>query len=496
MAKKGSGGQLRKTAAHSAIYAIGTMISRITGLVMLPIYTRYLTPSDYGVIELLTMAIEISGILIGLRISQAMFRFYILAEDEVEKKEIISTVLLIVLTASGIGAAILYLAAEPLSVLIFGTSSYLFEFQLFAFTLMTNATTAVGKSYIRAKQMPILYVSIGAISLAIQVALNVIFVVVLEMHVRGVVYSALGSGAVVATGFFLYIFGGVGFHYSREIAWRLIRFVAPLVLASIGAFYVSYADKYFIRLFGSLTEVGLYAIAARISAILGTIYQSFNMTWSADRFEIVKREDARVVFKLIFRFLSAALIISGVGLALFAGDLLRLMANQEYYSAGNIVPFLVAAGIIRIFSMFCNFGVMLNERTRYIAEATWIKVLISSFGYIVLIPYLGVYGAAIALLVSNLGELYWVNRKSTREYDMGLQWKQVSTLIAAGISCITIGFLMPDGGLVWFVVRVSLYLIFIFLVYSMPIWQNGDRELMKEGLNKVVNLMVKRLHKT
>lgn len=491
MTNAGSGRPLRKTATHSAIYAIGTMISRITGLVMLPIYTRYLSPADYGVIELLTMAIEITGILVGLRISQAMFRFYILAEGGQEKQEIVSTVLLTVLAASGLGATLLYIAAEPLSVLIFGTSAYLYEFQLFAFTLITNAIIAVGQAYIRARQMPILYVSIGAVTLAIQVALNVIFVVVLDMHVRGVVYSALGSGVIVAAGFCLYVFGGVGFHYSLAVARRLIRFVAPLMLASVGAFYVSFADKYFIRLFGSLTEVGLYVLAARISSIIGTLYRSFNMSWGADRFEIVKHENARTIFRQVFRFLSAALVMAGVGLALFASDLFHIMTDQEYYSAGNIVPILVAAGIVRIYAMFCNFGIMLNECTRYIAEATWIKVVVSSLGYVLLIPYLGVYGAAIALLVSNLVELYWVNRNATREYDMGLHWKPVGVIFAAGILCIVTGFLMPAGELAWFCARIVLYILFVVLVYKMPVWHDNDRELMKAGIKKITTLVVK-----
>ena len=86
------GGQLKKTAKHSAIYAIGTMFRRLTGLVMLPIYTRSLTPADYGVVELLSMAIEIAGILIGLRISQAMFRYYILAETDNEKDKILQVI--------------------------------------------------------------------------------------------------------------------------------------------------------------------------------------------------------------------------------------------------------------------------------------------------------------------------------------------------------------------------------------------------------------------
>jgi O-antigen/teichoic acid export membrane protein len=89
-----STGQIRKTAKHSAINAVGMMLRRITGLVMLPIYTRYLNPADYGAVELLTMAIELAGILIRMRISQAMFRYYILTETEEEKHVVVSTVLL------------------------------------------------------------------------------------------------------------------------------------------------------------------------------------------------------------------------------------------------------------------------------------------------------------------------------------------------------------------------------------------------------------------
>lgn len=491
MSKIGAGGQLRKTATHSAIYAIGTIISRLTGLVMLPIYTRYLSPADYGVIELLSMAIEITGILVGLRISQAMFRFYILEEDGDEKKKIVSTVLLTALAASFSGASILYIAAEPLSALIFGSSEYQYEFQLFSFTLITNAVISVGQAYMRARQKPILYVLIGTITLVIQVVLNVIFVVMMEMHVKGVIYSALGSGAVVAIGYLLYIFSSVGFYFSGTIARRLISFIAPLILASLGAFYVAYADKYFIRMFGSLTEVGLYALAARVTAIIGMVYQSFNSSWSADRFEIVKHKNAKIIFSQVFRFLSAALVIMGVGLALFAGDLFHIMTSQEYYSAANIVPFLVLASIARTYVLFCNFGIMLGERTRHIAEANWLKVVVSSVGYILLIPYLGVYGAAITLLVGSLVELYWVNKKAKQEYDMELRWHAVGILFAAGFLCVLIGFLMPIGGLIWFWSRLVLFIFFIYLIYELPVWHDSDRELIKASIKRVKALVVK-----
>lgn len=209
-------GQLWRTARHSAIYAFGSILRRITGLVMLPIYTRYLTPADYGVVELLTMAIDLASILVGVRISQAMFRYYILAESEQEKRRTVSTVLFLVVMSSGIGATLLFISAEQLSILIFGSVEYLFEFQVFALTLITTVVSAVGMSYIRAKRKPILFVTIGAVTLALQVTLNIIFVVVMEMHVTGVVISALVSGVLVSVGLIVYMVSSTGIHFSMS----------------------------------------------------------------------------------------------------------------------------------------------------------------------------------------------------------------------------------------------------------------------------------------
>ena len=485
MARLTSGGQLRKTATHSGIYALGTMLGRITALVMLPIYTRYLSPVDYGVLELLLMAIEISGILVGLRIAQAMFRFYILADGEDERKEIVSTVLLSILITSSLWTGVLYFSAQPLTILIFGDSGYQDEFRLFTFTLITNAVSAVGLAFLRARQMPVVYVSIGAATLVLQVTLNIIFVVILELHVRGVVYSSLVSGVIVSAAFLLYLFNWSGIRYSIAVARRLYGFIAPLILASIAAFYVAYADKYFLRLFGSLATVGLYALAARIASILETLFNSFNMSWNADRYEIVKHDNAQEIFRQVFRFLSAVLVLIGAGLALFAGDFFRVMTNPQFYPASSIVPLLTAAGIVRIYSMFCNFGIMLDERTRHIAEASWLKVIVASAGYVLLIPYIGVYGAALTLLCSNVIEFWWINRCATRCYDMGLQWGTVGAMLSAGTISVMVGMLMPVGEPVWFLLRLVLYGCLVAVIYRMLVWEVADRELMKAGFRKI-----------
>lgn len=477
-----------KTAKHSAIYAVGMMLRRITGLVMLPIYTRYLTPEDYGTVELLTMAIEIAGILVGLRISQALFRFYILEEDEHQKRVIVSTVLLTIVASSGIGAGLLYLGAEPLTKIIFGTDAYIFEFQLISITLVANAIAAVGLSYLRARQMPILFVSIGMATLALQVALNILFVVIWDMHVTGVVYSSVISGCIVALGLSAYVLYHAGFHYSVDLARRLVAYVMPLILASIAAFYVAYADKYFLRLFSNLTEVGLYALAARIGSVLVTAFEAFNMSWGADRFEIVKKDNARQVYEQVFRFINAALMLVAVGLALFANDFFWLMTSSEFYPSGNIVPILVFAYLISIYTMYCNFGALYVGKTGVMAQASWLKAIFATVGYLLLIPHLGMYGAASVLLFSNFVEFIWVYKRSSRLYDMGLNWPPVIVMLLVAIACVTAGMLLPTTDILSLFFRLALYASLPVLLYILPLWSPGERSSMRLGIKKILRI--------
>ena len=471
--------QVGKTLKHSSIYGIGSLISRLTSLVMLPIYTRFLTPEDYGVIELLVMAVEIASILIGLRITQAMMRFYLLEDQEERKKLVVSTVMILVVLTGSLGVGVLLLFSEQLTQFIFGGRDYISEFQLFAVTLLFRAISTAGFTYLRALQEPVKFVSISVLNLMMQVALNVYFVVYLELHVTGVVYSVLISGGIVAFGFLYYTIRRTGVGLSLSIAKELMGFVFPLILASIGAFYASYSDKYFLRVFSGLTEVGLYSLAARTVSVMGSVFEAFNMSWAADQYEVVKREDAKKVFKQIFRLLSLAMILSGTLIAIFVDDLFHVMTSPEFYPAGAIVPILVVAGVINAVRVYCNFGALYGKATRIIAEATWIKAAVSTIFLLLLIPIYGAIGAALALVISGVAEFFWSYTKSRKMYDMELDWKPFIYLFCMAALAEVVSLAIGSGTILQFAARVAITFLLMFVMYVMPIWEEEDKAIFK-----------------
>ena len=480
---------ISKVSRNASIYGIGTLLRHMTALVMLPIYTRYLEPADYGAIEMLTMALEIAGILVGLRISQAMFRFYLLEEDENKKKLVVSTVFIAAVVLSVVGVAALEALSTLLVTVLFGNSLYLTEFRLFTITLVTMAISNTGMVFIQAQQRPVLYVVISLLTLLLQVSGNIYFVVYKELHVLGVVYSALISGFVTSTVLTFFVVRRVGLRINMQLLSRLAQFVYPLVAASIAGFYVAYSDKYFLRLFGDLSSVGLYALAGRLASITATFYDTFNQSWSAARFEIYKQDNFRKIFDQVFKLITVASVLVASGLIMFSKDVIHFMTDESYHDALKIVPLFVLAVLVRLYVPFFNFGILLTEQTKYLAYASWVKAVVSTILYLLLIPLYGITGAVTALLISNLVETVYVYLKSQELFNMGLNFWPVLLVIISSIPFLFVGWLVPVGSIFDTFVRVVLYLTIVLVFIVLPIWSRQEKESVKLFLSRCLRMI-------
>lgn len=120
----------RKLIRHTSTYAVATVARRFASFFMLPVYTRYFTTSDYGVLELLDLAGTIIFYLIGARLSDGLLYFYAQAETEEEKLRVTHSALLTSHVCGLTGAIVGYLAAPWASIFMFGTDHYTYYMQL------------------------------------------------------------------------------------------------------------------------------------------------------------------------------------------------------------------------------------------------------------------------------------------------------------------------------------------------------------------------------
>ena len=469
----------KKIIGHASIYFLANILRRAIGFLMLPIYTRFLTPADFGTLELLGMIIDFVGILVGLQIGQAVFRYYNDFKEKRDKNEVVSTSLYLVFTLSGIATLALVIFAKPLSYIAFGDYGSANYVVLFSLSLIAQSVTELGMTFIRVQQRPWLFLTLSLSKLIVQLGLSVYFLAILNLRVEGVIYSAIISGLIISVVSLGYTVSFAGTRWSFRKARALISFSIPLALSSIVSFYLAFGDRFFLRLYGGLTEVGLYALAYKFGFLLMFIVVSpFASIWESEKYRILANPATRELFQRIFLLFSLALILTGLGISLFAEDALRMMADSAFWSAGKIVPIIVSAYIFQGWLEVTNLGILLEKKTIEITYGTLIGGLAITLGYVLLIPLYGATGAAWATVVGYGTRSFWITWRAQKLYNMHLAWGRTFGLLMLALAAWILSRVIPTDFPMSIVSNLFAMVLFVVGFMILPILPRSERKLL------------------
>lgn len=423
--------QAKKMVHHASLYAVGNVSRQLVGFVMLPVYTQYLTPADYGAIGLITFMLAIAEGLLGMRLGMAVPKYYYETDDASYRRRVVSSALIITGIASTIVTAALYFSAGPLSDLIFADRGYSAALAVFSLVFILQALEAYGLLYLRIQERPGLFLAINLIKLALQLCLNIVFVVVLEMGVMGIAFSLVISTLIISLVLSVYLIRSVGLGFDRDIGAKLIRFAWPLWLAGIAGLYINTADHYFIRIFDSLEGVGLYSLAGKVAMVLTLLlWTPFSQYWMTERFNIHHRGEGPVVFPAVFEGIFGVMLIATLGLSLFGAPLIRLMADPSYHGAVAAIPWLCLTKLMHSATFYFRFSFLVTENTRWISRTSYFSAILSTLFYVALIPRFGFNGAAIGLLLATSLQFILEYHLGRRCYDMNVRPGAFMALIA------------------------------------------------------------------
>jgi len=482
---------LHKTVKYASIYAIGVLLNRAVGFIMLPIYTRLLTPSDYGIIELLTLTVDLVSMLIGVGIAAAIIKFYYFYEQKKDRNEVVSTALILLSMLYLLGCLLGIIFSKYLSILVFDTIENKYFFQLMFSTLFFQPLIEIPFIFIKAQQRPLLFVVASTGKLILQLALNIYFVVILKMGVLGVLYSTLVASAIIGLALVIYTFIVVGWSFSKEKAIALIVFGAPLIISNFSDFILTFSDRYFLKAYAGLTKVGIYSLGYKFGFMFWMIIviPFFNI-WEPQRFEVVKEDEAKVTIQRAFFYFNLSIISVALGISLFGRDLLRIMSNPSYYDAHKIIPLIMIAYIIQAWTAFGNFGVIYKGKTKYIAFGTTIGAIAIVVFSFILIPVFSMYGAAIATILAFFIRFFIIYIYSQKLYKLHLKWAKIILLmIIALIILLVSSYFQQENLMVSIMLNVFLFIGFVVSILIFPVFNTAERKIIFDSIrNPLISL--------
>ncbi len=426
--------QINKLSKHTMIYGVGVIIDKAVSFIMLPIYTRYLTPADYGVLELLSMTIDLISMIAGLGLTATIFKYYNEYDRKEEKDQVISTAALIMIVISLVTAIFGLAFSVKLSHLIFGQAEHSLYLRLFfVIYFLQSGVVTVPTMFLRAMQDSKLFVMINFIKLLFQVCFNIYFVIFLKKGILGILLGNLLAGLVIGLYLSVYMFRRVRFRFSFPTGKQMVRFGYPFIFVSLSSFVLVFSDRYFLNAFVSLDDVGIYSLAYKFSFLTGfLVVVPFEQIWEAQRFEIAKQQNALAIFKKVFSYFNIALISVSLLISLFVKDVLTMMADPSFHVAYKIVPIVVTAYIIQAWTFHCNLGIYIGNQSKYLAVGSILAAVGVTVFNAILIPLYGVYGAASAAVGAFLLRFLLIYTYSQKYYRIDYGWtRQVSLYVCA-----------------------------------------------------------------
>lgn len=383
----------QRLVSNTALFAISSFSSKVLVFLLVPFYTRVLSPADYGTAELLVQTGALLLPLASVGIGSAVVRFSL--ERGSDKRCVFTVGLLCNL----FGLGLLLLAAPLLGKL---SSLTPYTTWLLLFVIASNLH-GLCSQFIRTLGHVRLFALDGLLRTALTILFNILLLKVFRCGVAGYVLANVASDALSAI--FLFFRAGLARYVSLSAlrgaaAAEMLRYCVPLIPNTVFSWIISLSDRYFINLMVGSSANGIYALANKIPAALILVATVFASAWELTALAERPREERERFFSNVFGVYQAAVFVVGSALILTAQITIRMLSTPEFYGAWRYVPVLVLATVFSCLSSFLTSLYMLDKRSVANLAITAAGAALNVAGNLLLIPRWGAMGAAVSTLAS------------------------------------------------------------------------------------------------
>jgi len=431
--------QIRRLAKHSAIYGLGGLISRVIALLLLPLYTRYLTPADYGAVETLVALSAVLVTLLRAGMPSAFFRFWFDSNDPVRRRLILRTAFWFTMASATLGMLAGIAVARPLSELLFGSGDRTWLVVAAFVLLWSQMNYEQVTSVFRLEERSVAFVAASLANIAITIAATVLLVVVADLGATGVVVGNFTGTLCVYAVLVAYRREQLGLQFDRRLLREMNRFGVPLIPSALALWVLNFSDRFFINSLADTSDVGVYSIGVRIASALVLLIFAFRTAWPAFAYSIDDDDEARKTYSFVLTYLLFVACWLALALSLLSPWLVRLLTTPDFYPGSRVVAPLAFALAAYAGYLVIAIGVGRARRTQLNWTVTGAAAVVNVALNLILIPPYGIMGAAVAALAAYVTMFAGMSWRAHSVYPVPYQWRRVATLTAVAVGLVSAG---------------------------------------------------------
>jgi O-antigen/teichoic acid export membrane protein len=434
------GAQMRRLGKHSAIYGLGGIVSRVIAVFLLPLYTRYLEPSDFGAVGLLVGLSAVLVTILRAGISSAFFRFYFDAEDEAGRLLVLRTSFWFTMASATAGLIAGVLLAGQIAELLTLDDANLVRAAFVGVWAQMNYEQLT--ALFRVEERSGLFVLASLANIAVTIGTTLVLVVGYDQGALGVLVGNFTGTLVVYLALLGYRRAQLGVQLSRPLLREMNRFGVPLVPAALALIALNFGDRFFLNELVGTDEVGRYELGARIASAMVLLITAFRTAWPAFAYSISEEAEAKRTYAYVLTYLVALASWLALALGLLSPWLVRLLATPDYYEGGRVVALLAFGGVAYAGYIVMAIGVGRAKRTQFNWAITGAAAALSVLLNLLLVPRYELIGSGIAAAAAYTAMFLGMCWYAQRVYPTPYQWRRVATAAGAAVALTVLGKLL------------------------------------------------------
>jgi O-antigen/teichoic acid export membrane protein len=385
----------------SFIYTLSNLLTKGIGFLMLPVYTAFLMPKDFGVLDMLLITGNLLSIIIGLEIHQAVARFFPEATDFESKRRIVSTAFWGVLGLYFVFLLLTFFWAKKLSLFFFDSEGYsqLIQIALFSygFNFMYYFASSQLRWQLKAKEsliVTLIYSSISAGG-AYWLLKNS------SLGVSSVFLSQIVAGITGLAVSFMMSREYYGFVLAKDELKRMLQFSLPLIFSTLTVYAMLYVDRLMINSMLKSEDLGYYAFAYRIASVVSLMTVGMQTALTPIIYNNYKNPQTPKQIANLFHIFLAGGSILILGLVFFSSQIVLLMSSEIYINAADLIPWIALSMLLTGVTNFTP-GIFIEKKTHLILYINLVSFLLNILLGYVFIQNFGLVGAVAATAICSV----------------------------------------------------------------------------------------------
>ena len=409
---------LKKLLGQTAIYGLSSIVGRLLNYLLVPLYTRYFSQSEYGEVTLLYAYAAFLLIVLSYGMETAFFRF---SQRELNKKSVYSTALISLLLSTTVFVVLIYANAQSIADSL-SFSQHPEYIQYFAFIIGLDTLSSISFAKLREQNQAARFALIRLLNIFINIGLNLFFIIYCPFaiannlptaeFIQSIYSPQIGIGYIFIANLvasavtILMLVPEMSNSLWRfdKVMWRkMMIYALPLMIAGLAGITNETIDRillqYLLPTDISSSEIGLYSAFYKLSIIMTLFVQTFRFAAEPFFFSQEKERNAKQVYAQVMKYFSIVTAFIFLGVMIYYDLVIQFIGADFHDTRGVIiVPILLLANLC--LGLYYNLSVWykLTERTMYGAYMSLFGAAITIVLNLVLIPTLGFVGSAWATL--------------------------------------------------------------------------------------------------